>query len=232
MELKKTKKANLETKRNYFILVGLAVSMGIVLMVLGLSDQVEANEIFKTSTTDEGVTEIVSIPVTTEAPLPPPPPPMPQLFEAIIITEDNSKLPDFEFGTTEITEGIPIEIINAYNLSEEKHIDTNDSIFRVVEEMPEFPGGQLSLLKWIANHIKYPEEAVQNEVEGRVFVQFVVDKDGGISNALVSRGVDTAIDNEALRVVNSLPTWKPGKQRGKPVRVAYTVPIKFELKKE
>jgi len=230
MELKKTKKANLETKRTYFILTGLAVSMGIVLMILSLSDQVEAIKTFETSSADDGITEVVSIPTTIEAPLPPPPP-IPQLFESMIITEDNTDLPGFEFGSTEVIPGIPFETLSPYTFPEEKQAEVKDSIFQVVEEMPEFPGGQLSLLKWVANNIKYPEVAAQNGVEGRVFVQFVVDKDGGISNALVSRGVDSSIDNEALRVVNSLPKWKPGKQRGKPVRVAYTIPIKFELQK-
>jgi protein TonB len=95
--------------------------------------------------------------------------------------------------------------------------------------MPVFPGGDLALRKYIANAVKYPVIAQENGIQGKVFITFVVDKDGSVSNARIARGVDPSIDKEALRVVNSLPRWKPGKQRGKPVRVSYTVPINFQL---
>jgi protein TonB len=95
--------------------------------------------------------------------------------------------------------------------------------------MPEFPGGELALRKFIANAIKYPVIAQENGIQGKVYVNFVVDKDGSITAAKIARGVDSSLDKEALRVVNSLPKWKPGMQRGKPVKVSYTVPISFVL---
>ena len=95
--------------------------------------------------------------------------------------------------------------------------------------MPEFPGGELALRRFLANAIKYPVIAQENGVEGKVYVSFVVGKDGQVSNARVVRSVDPSLDQEALRVVNSLPVWKPGKQRGQPVRVAFSVPISFVL---
>ena len=95
--------------------------------------------------------------------------------------------------------------------------------------MPEFPGGELALRKYIANAIKYPVIAQENGIQGKVYVTFVVGKDGSIGNAQVARGVDPSLDKEALRVVNSLPKWKPGKQRGKAVRVSYNLPVKFTL---
>jgi protein TonB len=95
--------------------------------------------------------------------------------------------------------------------------------------MPDFPGGQLALRKFIAQAIKYPVIAQENGIQGKVFVNFVVAKDGTVTNAKIARGVDPSLDKEALRVVNSLPKWKPGKQGGKPVRVSYTVPINFVL---
>lgn len=102
-------------------------------------------------------------------------------------------------------------------------------MFFIVEEMPEFPEGQLGLRKFIAQTIKYPVAAQENGIQGKVFVNFVVAKDGSVKNAKIFRGVDPSLDKEALRVVNSLPKWKPGKQKGEEVAVSYTVPINFVL---
>ena len=102
-------------------------------------------------------------------------------------------------------------------------------VFQVVEEMPEFPGGMGECMKWLGQNIKYPAEAKEKGVQGRVIVQFVVEKDGTIVNAKVVRGVDPDLDAEALRVVNQSPKWKPGKQKGEAVRVKYTLPIMFRL---
>jgi protein TonB len=95
--------------------------------------------------------------------------------------------------------------------------------------MPEFPGGDLALRKFLANSVKYPEIAQENGVQGKVFVNFVVDTNGGISNVKVARGVDASLDKEAIRVVRSMPKWIPGKQGGQAVRVSFTVPINFVL---
>jgi TonB family protein len=105
----------------------------------------------------------------------------------------------------------------------------DEQIFFIVEEMPEFPGGEQALRKFIANNIEYPVSAQENGIQGKVYVTFVVDKNGDVANARIARGVDPALDREALRVVNSLPKWIPGKQRGQNVNVSYTVPINFAL---
>lgn len=110
-----------------------------------------------------------------------------------------------------------------------KTLKGDEQIFFIVEEMPEFPGGELELRKFIANNIKYPVAAQENGIQGRVYVTFVVDKNGEVVNARIARGVDPALDKEALRVVNNLPKWIPGKQRGQNVNVSYTVPINFAL---
>jgi protein TonB len=98
-----------------------------------------------------------------------------------------------------------------------------------VEEMPEFPGGDAALRNYLATNVKYPTIAQENGIQGKVYVNFVVGKDGSITMAKIARPVDPSLDKEALRVVNCLPKWKPGKQGGKPVRVSYTVPINFQL---
>ncbi|WP_163325158.1 energy transducer TonB [Draconibacterium mangrovi] len=104
-----------------------------------------------------------------------------------------------------------------------------NEVFFVVEDMPEFPGGDEALRKYIANALSYPEDAKKNEIAGKVYISFVVEKDGSVGDVKVARGVDPSLDKEALRVVKALPMWKPGKQRGEPVRVQYTVPINFAL---
>lgn len=104
-----------------------------------------------------------------------------------------------------------------------------DNVFLIVEDMPEFPGGELALRNYIANAVKYPVLAQENGIQGKVYVTFVVGKDGYVKDARIARGVDPVLDKEALRVVNNLPQWKPGKQKGKFVDVSYTVPINFAL---
>lgn len=111
----------------------------------------------------------------------------------------------------------------------EEEEESAQQIFTVVETMPEFPGGQGELLKYLAKSIKYPVIAQENGIQGRVTCSFVVNRDGSIVDAEVIRGVDPSLDKEALRVINSMPKWSPGKQRGKPVRVKYTVPVTFRL---
>ncbi|MFP4526634.1 MAG: energy transducer TonB, partial [Bacteroidales bacterium] len=103
-------------------------------------------------------------------------------------------------------------------------------IFMKVEDMPEFRGGGINAFRdYIQKNLKYPSVAAENGIEGTVFVKFVVDEDGSISNAEVLRGVDPALDEEAVRAIRDAPEWEPGKQRGKPVRVQFTIPIVFKL---
>jgi len=102
-------------------------------------------------------------------------------------------------------------------------------VFMVVEEMPEYPGENEAMNKIISSNLHYPKEALEENIQGRVIVQFVVDEQGKITDAKVLRGIGHGCDKEALRVINAMPNWKPGKQRGKPVRVSYTLPLIFKL---
>ena len=110
-----------------------------------------------------------------------------------------------------------------------KAIVDENGVHQVCEEMPEFPGGMQECMKWLGKNINYPAEAKEKGTQGRVIIQFVVEKDGSITEAKVARGVDPLLDAEALRVINSSPKWKPGKQGGQPVRVKYTIPVAFRL---
>ncbi|WP_321995900.1 energy transducer TonB [Draconibacterium orientale] len=109
------------------------------------------------------------------------------------------------------------------------HGEGVNQVFFIVEDMPEFPGGDEALRKHIADSLDYPEIARKNGIAGKVYVSFVIEKDGSVGDAKIARGVDPSLDKEALRVIKNLPLWKPGKQRGEPVRVQYTVPINFAL---
>ena len=105
----------------------------------------------------------------------------------------------------------------------------NDSIYQMVEVMPEFPGGTAKMMDYLSKNIKYPEEAKEKGISGRVFLSFVIEKDGAVSNVKVAKGIGKECDDEALRVVKAMPKWKPGLQKGKPVRVNYMLPIFFKL---
>jgi len=123
-----------------------------------------------------------------------------------------------------------IEIIKADQATVKSEVENEEQIFVVCEDMPQFPGGEKALMTWISQNVKYPEIAQKNSIEGRVYISFVVNKDGGVDRVKVIRGTEPSLDAEALRVVSSMPTWIPGKQRGKTVSVAYTIPINFALK--
>ncbi len=109
--------------------------------------------------------------------------------------------------------------------------DSTNEIFTIVEEMPYYVGGEDALKQFLIKNIAYPQSAIKDSVMGKVFVNFVVNEEGKIENAKILRGLTDDINAEALRVINMMPTWKPGVQRGKPVKVAYNLPISFQLKK-
>lgn len=228
MELKKSEKADMESKRTTFLLIGLVVALGLTLLAFEwTSKQSKAESLGKVQAQD---VEEEIIPITREQEIkPPPPPPPPKVVEVLNIVEDDVEIEDeLEIEDSEADDETVIDVAPVVSTQEEEEEETA-KVFFIVEDMPEFPGGELALRKYIANHVKYPVIAQENGVQGKVYVTFVVGKDGSINNARIARGVDPSLDKEALRVVNGLPRWKPGKQRGKPVNVSYTVPINFVL---
>lgn len=228
METKKSKKADLENKRGLFLSIGMFMALAIILYAFNYSSKVTKVESLGQVVATEVNEEMV--PVTRQEEVkPPPPPPPPAVVEILNIVDDQTTInEELEIMDTEATKDTKVEVKVAQMVKEEE-VKPEEEIFVVVEDMPQFPGGELALRKYIATAIKYPTIAQENGIQGKVFVNFVVDRDGRVSNAKIARGVDPAIDKEALRVVMSLPKWKPGMQRGKPVRVSYTVPISFQL---
>lgn len=227
MEVKKSPKADLENKRNVFLLLGLVVALGFILAAFEYQTSPKKTESLGQVQMQEIEEEI--IPITREQQVQPPPPPPPAVVEVLNIVDDEVEIEDeLQIEDTEVTEDMIIDVAPVVQTKEEVE-EEDTQVFFIVEEMPEFPGGEAALRQFIAQSVKYPVIAQENGIQGRVYVTFVVDADGGISDPRVARGVDPSLDKEALRVVSMLPKWKPGKQRGKPVRVSYTVPINFQL---
>lgn len=228
MEVKKSPKVDLESKRNVYLMIGLVVSLGIVLLAFEWTAKPSKADSLGSINAADVEEEI--IPITREQEIkPPPPPPPPKVIEVLNIVDDKTVIDDeLMIDDTEADDKTLINVAPVISAKEEEE-EEEAQVFFIVEDMPEFPGGEMALRTYIANAIKYPVIAQENGIQGKVYVTFVVGKDGSVSNASIARGVDPSIDKEALRVINTLPKWKPGKQRGKPVNVSYTVPINFQL---
>lgn len=229
MEIKKSPKADLEGKKGVFFEIGLTLALAVLLFAFEWKSSTEQVTPFQTPAEEQIEDEIIPITQQMLKP-PPPPPPAPKLTDLIEIVEDELSIDEeLEIDDAEAD----VENKNNYNFDYdgdswgEEESDGEADIFQVVEDMPQFPGG--SVQKWIAKNVKYPMIAQENNIQGKVFVQFVIEKDGSVSDVKVARSVDPSLDKEAIRVVKAMPKWKPGKQRGKPVRVSYTVPINFQL---
>lgn len=228
MEIKKSPKADLESKRTTGLLIGF------VLVLAAMFVAFEWTERDKRIVTDTGITEPIfeeeMIPITEQEekqPETPPPPEAPKMEEVLQIADNDANVEESTISSSEENNQaveikyVPVEV--------EEEEPEEQQIFQVVEEMPEFPGGMAECLKFISKNIKYPTIAQENGIQGRVIIQFVVNQDGSIVDPVVMRTVDPYLDKEALRVIQMMPKWKPGKQRGKPVRVKYTVPVTFKL---
>ena len=227
MEVKKSPKADLEGKKTSHLLIGAILALSVMFLAF------EWSERDKDMTVDTGIQEVVFeeeiIPITEqEQPKQAPPPPeAPKVEEVLEIMDNDAKVEESTIQASDDTQAAvevkytPVEV-------EEEEVE-EQQIFQVVEEMPEFPGGMAECMKWLGKNIKYPTISQENGVQGRVIIQFVVNRDGSIVDAQVARGVDPYLDKEALRVVGMMPKWKPGKQRGKEVRVKYTLPVMFRL---
>lgn len=228
MEVKKSPKADLERGKTLGVLMGMIVGLAVLFVGFEWSDR-EVTIVQSGGVADIIAEEEVEITRPEDTPPPPPPPPAPAIAEELNVVEDDVKLDDVDIISSEDdASSAQVEAYTPPAVVEEEE-ESSQQIFTVVETMPEFPGGQMALLQYLSKSIKYPVIAQENGIQGRVSCSFVVNKDGSIVDAEVIRGVDPSLDKEALRVINSMPKWSPGKQRGKPVRVKYTVPVTFRL---
>lgn len=224
MDAKKSPKADLESKKVLFIQIGLIVSLSIALFAFEWKSYDKRKFEMVQEIIDDAPEEIVPI---TEQKVKPPPPPPPKQVTVINIVEDDVEIEDdIEIDAdvdmdTEMEEFVPMDL-------DEEDIQEAE-IFQVVESMPTFPGGELELSRYLMRSIDYPVMARESGIQGRVYVTFVVEKDGSITDVRIRRGIGGGCDQEALRVVKAMPRWTPGKQRGLPVRVQFNLPVRFVL---
>jgi periplasmic protein TonB len=224
MDTKKTPKADLEGKRVLFIQIGLVVTLAIVLLAFEWKT-------YDRVLTDLGEREVIDIPeemveITRQEQPPPPPAPPPQTTQFKIVEDDVEIDDDFMIDvdvdqTTQIEAYIP-------PVFEEEQVQEQE-IFIVVEDPPSFPGGDEARIRFLSENIRYPQMARESGIQGTVFVTFVVETDGSVTSVRVLRGIGGGCDEEAVRVIQAMPKWNAGKQRGRPVRVQFNMPIRFTL---
>jgi len=224
MEAKKTPKADLENKKSIFFQIGLILALVVVLVAFEYKSYDKITIDLQTRVADDIAEEI--IPITEQKVKPPPPPPPKQVTQIKIVEDDVEVEDDLDIDVEADDETVVEEYIPPSD--DEEEVDEAE-IFTVVESMPSFPGGMGELMKFLSQNINYPTLAKESGIQGRVFINFVVEPNGKISNVKVLRGIGGGCDEEAVRVVKSMPKWSPGKQRGKPVRVSYNLPVKFTL---
>lgn len=212
------------------IIIGGAVAYPVIAAMLSKNRLVKENKSVDA--------EMLDIPKEDMPPPPPPPPPpvdvvQQQKFVAPVVTTDSVETTmvtqdDLSAKPTEapsVDDGIVVEEVKEQVIQQE----APKEIFTVVEEQPGYPGGDEARIKYLQDNIRYPDEAKELGVQGKVFVTFVVEVDGSITDVRVLRGIGAGCDEEAIRVVKAMPKWIPGKQRGVPVRVQFNLPIKFTL---
>lgn len=226
MEEKKSPKADLENKKFIFTQIGLIIGLALMLVAFEWKSY-EKTVLEVTSRQVENVAEEI-IPITEQKVKPPPPPPVKQVVK-INIVEDNADVDDDINIDAEANQNTEVQAYVPPAKTDEEESADEAQIFMVVESMPEYPGGEAALYQYLADNIKYPQMAKESGIQGRVFVTFVVEKDGRVTDVRVLRGIGGGCDEEAIRVVKNMPKWTPGKQRGKAVRVQYNLPVKFTL---
>ena len=225
MEEKKSPKANLENKKLMFMQIGMVISL-LVAWLAFEHKSYDRREIDESLLNREVVIDEEMVEITKQEEPKPQPVEVPKQTTQLEIVEDDVEVEDIEINaevdqTEVIEEYVPVEV-------EEEEVSETE-VFTIVEEMPAYPGGDAKLYEYLGKNIKYPQIARESGIQGRVFVNFVVEPDGSVSNVKVMRGIGGGCDEEAVRVIKTMPKWKPGKQRGKAVRVTYTIPVVFKL---
>ena len=228
MEVKKNDNVNLEKRKSIFFQLGLVIVLALCLIAFEWTSGTGKENMFDTG--DEEIIEEEMIPITeVEEQQPETPPEVPKVTEIFEIVEDDVSIEnEILFEDDEADFDDEIEMYD-FEVSDEEE-EEEEEIFVVVEDMPTFRGGDVNKFReWVQKRVKYPQIAAENGIQGKVFIMFVVEPDGSVSNVSVMRGVDPALDNEAIKVVESSPKWVAGKQRGAPVRVRFSITVNFQL---
>lgn len=224
MEIKKSPKADLENKRGLLLEIGLVLALGIVIAIFGYGQRDRGIKEIEVSRT---VVDTEPIAITREEVKPPEPirQTVAVVSDIINVVRNNTPISDnIEFTGYE-EGGIPVPIPPP---KEEKEAD--DVPFVTVENMPQFQGGDLnSFRSWVQGRLKYPVIAAENGIQGRVTIEFVIERDGSLTGVKVLASPDPTLSEEATRVLATSPKWTPGKQRNQAVRVRYTLPVDFRI---
>jgi len=225
MEVKKTKGATLENQKSVYMQIGMIMVLSAILIALEWTKtevKISNNLVYTPIQFEDDI-----VPITRHLEQPSPPPP-PQATEIEIVKDEivTNVIPDF---ISELSDDTKIEYFVPIIPLVDEFREEPDFVY-ISEEMPEFPGGEAALQRYLSSSIKYPAIAIENGISGKVYVQFIIDKNGEVTNVTIARGADPSLNREAIRVVEAMPNWKPGKNGSRPVRVSYTVPILFVLK--
>ncbi len=222
MELKKNPKADLGRKRWMFFFIGTTLTLSLVLSAFEWKSYDDIM-VMDLGELDDNFEDILDIPLTEQ-----PPPPPPVIEQPVIkVVEDEVEVEDIDI---EIDVDIDEEtVITDIVFEEEPEEEKVDEIFTIVEDKPSFPGGDKEMFKFLNKNVDYPSKARRMGITGRVFVQFVVDRDGSVTDVKAIKGIGAGCDEEAVRAIKSMPKWKPGRQRGVPVKVKMTWPVYFKL---
>ncbi len=227
MEIKKSEHADLERGKSTSLLIGFVIALGVMFVALEWTQREVEDDSEIYAVRDVSINEEM-VPITLpEKKTVPPPPAAVTKADIIEIVEDDADIEEDIMASTE--DNVDWVDLDDYDVVEVEPEPEEEEIFMVVEDQPEFPGGTAALLEYLRKNIKYPAICRENNIQGRVLVTFIVNKDGAIVEPEVVKSVNPSLDKEALRVISTMPNWKPGSQRGKPVRVKYTVPVNFRL---
>jgi protein TonB len=220
---RKTAKTNLETKKIIFLEIGLVIALAAVLLAFEWKsyEKIEIDEM--AIIIDDSEEEMIEV---TQHEKPPPPPAPVQQTTIIEIVDDDVEIEDEIEIDVEADQDLVVE---EFIMVEEEEEEEEAQIFTVVESMPEFPGGELKMKEYLVKNLKYPQMAKESGIQGKVYVTFVVEKNGQVTDVKVLRGIGGGCDEEAVRVIKNMPNWNAGKQRGKSVRVQFNMPIVFKL---
>ncbi len=221
--VKKYKSSNLSYYTKLFINVGLVMSLAAVIFAFEHKTHIDNSQVDFQKNVDD-FEDLMEIPPTEQLPPPPPPVQQPEIIE---VPDEEEIEEEIEVDLdVEITEETVIEEVVFEEAPEEEEVD---EIFSIVEDQPTPQGGMSAFYEFVNKNIKYPNQARRMNIEGKVFVQFVIGKDGSISEVKAVKGIGAGCDEEAVRVIQSAPKWNPGKQRGRPVKVRMILPITFKL---
>jgi protein TonB len=227
MNVKKSEAANLENKRSIFREIGMIIALSLVL--LAFNWKTYEKQVFQNYQRNTDDIPIELVPVTQQKPPEPPKAPKPAVILTINIVDNDSPVDEDYMIDAEANPMDTVEVYIPIPAVKDEEDAVEKEIFRVVESMPVFPGGEAALYAYLAENTEYPKIAREAAISGTVYVSFVVEKDGFITDVQLLRGIGGGCDEEAIRVVQNMPVWTPGKQRNIPVRVQYSLGVKFIL---